>query len=65
MSGIGEEKVRDIVIEIKGKVLVVVVVEVKEVLVVMEVVVVVEVGAIGDGVSVVSGGVEKVFAVGV
>ena len=45
--------------------LVVVVVEVKEVLVVMEVVVVVEVGAIGDGVSVVSGGVEKVFAVGV
>ena len=43
----------------------VVLIEVREVLVAMEVVMVVEVGVIVESVSVVSGGVEKVFEVGV
>ena len=50
-------RVVDIVFEIKSRFLVVVVVKV--------VVVVVEVGFIVEGMSVVSGGVEKVFEVGV
>ena len=57
MSVVGGEKVVDIVIVIKGKVLVVVVVKV--------VVMVVEVWVIVEGMSVVSGGVKKVSEVGV